>query len=514
MMKKVTHAVFLLMATSIAMSSSSGALAGENTLSSTVEKIQVEQMTPEINKLVEKGVKKAASLIPYLKDYPVREVVVKDSPYLLVNNYKSKENNAEFVALVLDKNTGDLLEFGKHELNNQKSQTLYPIDKSKEAAVSFMKKWYGEDMAGYQLDGDGVAKVFDGQTNRIQFVRMVNGVPFPDDMIQVQVDHEGQITGKSLGMNIEKISFANLDQILSKEKAEKQLSTYMKLRYSLDQDGKTYKLLYIPAFSGKLDAVSGKGSVNMPYHSKVNVKPMGTSQPVVKSREEAQAYLTQRTGYDFAKANVFFEDLTGEKPVIIDYFWKTKKWEGRTTYSWRTEDGRIGSMLIEPKTGAIVNYHVIDTSVSKASDKKLTQEQALQLAMNELAEIAPIGTGELLLLQSGEYDDSTNQYAFHFVRQEQGIPVEDWRTGISINGSNGKVMGIDLNEKVDGVMSDPKKAISQEEATTALLKKYPLQLQYILQEEGKASLVYTLPRLFDAKIDALTGEFYTYGSTE
>lgn len=510
MMKKVTHAVFLLMAATIAMSSSSGALASENTL----EKMKVEQMTPEINKLVEKGVKKAASLIPYLKDYPVTEVVLKDTPYLLVNNYKSRENNAEFVALVLDKNTGELLEFGKHELNNQQSQTLYPIDKSKEVAISFMKKWYGEDMAGYQLDGDGVAKVFDGKTNTIQFVRVINGVPFPDDMIQVQVDHEGQITGKSLGMNSEKISFAKLDQILSKEKAVKQLSTYMQLRYSLDQDGKTYKLLYVPAFSGMLDAVSGKDSVNKPYHSKVNVIPKGTSKPVAKSREEAQAYLTQRTGYDFAKGNVFFEDLTGEKPVIIKYFWKTNKWEGRTNYSWRTDDGWIGSMLIEPKTGSIVNYHVIDTSVSKTATKKLTQEQALQLAINELAEIAPAGTGELLLLQPGEYDESTNQYAFYFVSQEQGIPVEDWLTHISINGSNGKVMGIDLNEKVEGVMSDPKKAISQEEAAAALLKKYPLQLQYVLQEEGKASLFYTLPMLFDAKIDALTGEFYTYGSTE
>ncbi|MFC8687048.1 YcdB/YcdC domain-containing protein [Brevibacillus porteri] len=509
MMKKVTHAVFLLMAASIAMSSSSGVLA-ENTL----EKIKVEQMTPEINKLVEKGVKKAASLIPYLKDYPVTEVVLKDIPYLLVNNYKSKENNAEFVSLVLDKNTGELLEFGKHEPYNQKSQTLYPIGKSKEAAVSLMKKWYGEDMAGYQLDGDGVAKVFDGQTNRIQFVRMVNGVPFTDDIVQIQVDHEGQITGKSIGMTIEKISFANLDQTLSKEKAEKQLSTYMELRYSLDQEGKTYKLLYVPAFSGKLDAVSGKDSVNIPYHSKVNVKLKGTSKPVAKSREEAQAYLTQRTGYDFANGNIFFEDLTGEKPVIINYFWKTKKWEGLTNYSWRTEDGWIGSMLIEPKTGSIVNYRVIDTSMSKTATKKMTQEQALQLAINELAEIAPAGTGELLLLQPGEYDESTNQYAFHFVRQEQGIPVEDWLTHVSINGSNGKVMGIDLNEKVDGVMSDPKKAISQEEAAAALLKKYPLQLQYILQEEGKASLVYTLPGLFDVKIDALTGEFYNSGSTE
>ncbi|MFS0555230.1 YcdB/YcdC domain-containing protein [Brevibacillus sp. 179-C9.3 HS] len=513
MMKKVTYAMFLLMAANLTLSAPNSAFAGDSSPTSTAEKM-VEKMTPEISKLVENGVKKAASLIPYVKDYPVTEVVLKDTPYLLVNNYKSKENKADFVTLVLDKNTGDLLEFGKHELYNQKSQTLYPIDKSKEAAISFMKKWYGEDMGGYQLDGDGVAKVFDGQTNRIQFVRMVNGVPFTDDMIQVQVDHEGQITGKSLGINIERISFAKMDQILSKEKAEKQLSTYMKLRYSLDQDGKTYKLLYVPAFSGKLDAVSGKDSVNMPYHSKVNVKPKGTSQHVAKSREEAQTYLTQRTGYDFSKGNVFFEDLTGEKPVIIESFWKTNKWEGRTNYSWRTEDGWIGSMLIEPKTGSIVNYSVIDTSAPKASDKKLTSEQALQSAMNELAEIAPAGTGELLLLQPGEFHESTNQYSFHFVKHEQGIPVEDWLTHISINGSNGKVMGMDINQNLDGVMPDPKKAISQEKAAAALLKKYPLQLQYTLQEEGKASLVYTLPQLFDAKIDALTGEFYSYGSTE
>ncbi len=171
-------------------------------------------------------------------------------------------------------------------------------------------------------------------------------------------------------------------------------------------------------------------------------------------------------------------------------------------------------MLIEPKTGAIVSYSVIDTSGAKAPAKKLTQEQALQFAINEVAKLDPAGTGELLLLQPGEYDESTDQYSFHFVRHEQGIPVEDWLTHISINGSNGKVMGIDLNEKVDGVMLDPKKAISQEEAAAVLLKKYSLQLQYTLQEEGKASLNYTLPKLFDAKIDALTGELYTYGAIE
>lgn len=42
MMKKVTHAVFLLMAASIAMSSPSGALAGENSITSTSEKGKVE----------------------------------------------------------------------------------------------------------------------------------------------------------------------------------------------------------------------------------------------------------------------------------------------------------------------------------------------------------------------------------------------------------------------------------------------------------------------------------------
>ncbi|MGG4452398.1 hypothetical protein [Brevibacillus porteri] len=52
-MKKVTHAVFLLMAASMVMSSTSGALAGENRLASTAEKIKGEQMTSEINKLVE-----------------------------------------------------------------------------------------------------------------------------------------------------------------------------------------------------------------------------------------------------------------------------------------------------------------------------------------------------------------------------------------------------------------------------------------------------------------------------
>ncbi|MFF2529496.1 hypothetical protein ACFVS2_11395 [Brevibacillus sp. NPDC058079] len=67
-MKKVTHAVFLLMAASIAMSSSSGALARENTL----EKIKVEQMTPEINKLVEKGVMILQKGMSFLKNKLVK----------------------------------------------------------------------------------------------------------------------------------------------------------------------------------------------------------------------------------------------------------------------------------------------------------------------------------------------------------------------------------------------------------------------------------------------------------
>lgn len=505
-MNKLTKGIFVLMTASLAATAPISASANSATAVSKVENNG--QIDPELMKKIEKNLEKLGGMLPYLKEYPITEVeIAKDSDWIWVNKYQSKEKKTPSLTFMFDSKTGECIRFNSRTGGERKKST-YPPEQAKEKAIQFMKVWYGEDMGGYQLIRSYGADAL--------FRKLVNGIPFKNDNVYVQVDSNGQITGKGvLGEEGERtvvlgketnIQFGDPKEALPKDQVEKLFVSYMKPHYSLDIDGKTFKLLYTPVYSGEIDARTGKAG-SVPTNSKlVQFQPKG-AEPKAKTKAEAAAFLAAKTGFDFTKERAVFEENSDQK---------------ETNYLWKTETGVIGSVYVDKKTGKINSYQVVDGREKKGkADKKLTAEQALKIAVAELSQYLKPDIKEMMLLGADRYKqyvEDKNVYSFNFSLTHDGIPVEEGMIQAEIDGATGKALSMHWRlPQQEGQLPDAKKAISPEEAAKIFLKQYPLELCYVLDEEKgeTARLVYLLSgKVIDHDVDAITGQLYRYGGEQ
>ncbi len=504
-MKKLTKSIFVLMTASLAVTAPISAFAKDSSLAAQTENSDAGQVTPEMMKKLEPGLQKAARLLPFLKDYPIMEVEINSKQATItVNKYQAKDQKYPVVHLRFDQATGELLTFNRATGEGWKSS--YPLDKSKESAIAFMKQWYGEDMGGYQLN-----EAMSASNSTITFNKLVNGIPVKNDAVILSVDSQGHVINKGVDGNQQAIvvskqpdlQFADPKQALPKEQVEKLFASYMKPHYLLDTDKKTYKLLYKPVFSGEFDAFTGKDrTASVGIGSKlVQFQPKGV-QPTAKTKEAAAAFLLAKTGYDFTKGRVVFEENSGEKGTI--------------NYLWKTESGVIGSIYVEKNTGNITNYQVLDTNQKSPADKKLTPEQALDRAVAELSEYLKPENKTMMLLgadQYKQYDPDKNLYLFTFCPTRDGIPDEDTIVQANIDAATGKALLLDWRLPEKMALPDAKKAMSAEEAAKIYLQSHRLELYYVMDEEkaGAVSLVYCLTGNDAQEVDALTGQLYIYG---
>lgn len=499
-MDKLKQGIFVLMTASLLVTAPISINAKDTIL--LAESSEKGQINPELMEKINKGLEKANSLLPYLKDYPIMEVEIDNKQSnITVNKYQSKEKKFPVIHLYFDHNTGELLRFvtatGKGGFKSP-----YPLDKSKEKAIVFMKQWYGEDMDGYQLN-----EAMSDSNFTITFNKMVNGIPVKNDAVILSVDSQGQIVNKGEDGNQtaivvskqQNLTFADPKEALSKQQMEKLFASYMKPSYNLHTDGKTYKLLYAPELLGEIDARTGKVRSVAENRSVIQFQSKG-KELFANSKAEATAILAAKTGYDFTQGRVVFEEnIDPDKKV--------------TNFLWKTEGGIIGSIFVEKKTGKVTNYQVLDKNQKSEADKKLTYEQALKIAVADMEEVLPLDITEMVLTEQGRYDADMNLYKFDFVMEHQGIPVSDWRTQAHVDAASGKVLLLDWRLPEKGTLPDPKNSISPEEAAKIYLKNHPLELYYSLDEgkEGAVSLVYTLTGDEQQQVDAFTGQLYIYG---
>ncbi|MGG4440411.1 YcdB/YcdC domain-containing protein [Brevibacillus fortis] len=161
--------------------------------------------------------------------------------------------------------------------------------------------------------------------------------------------------------------------------------------------------------------------------------------------------MAAKTGYNPTKGRATFQEESDPKTGISNYL-------------WMTEDEVIANIFFETKTGKVTNYQVLDRKRKSEADKKLSEEQALKAAVEAMSEFLPLTDKEMVLI-ANQYEPDQNLYKFDFTMLYQG---------------------------------------------------YPLKLYYSVDEKNRnvAELVYVSPIFHSDEIDALTGEFYTFGEEE
>jgi hypothetical protein len=501
-MQKWTQSLSVLLAASLAVTTPIGVATAKEAAVQEKGKEAAELDDKTIRK-IEKSMTKLSEVLPYLKDYPVTEFEINESSrQVIMNRYRAKDQKFPHVSLYADPKTGEITHFSL--LTGQGFKSTYPYDNAKEKATTFMKQWKGADMDGYQLDVDAPA-----HSSSILFRKMVNGIPFRNDTINIAVNSEGQIQhvangdGDSEpianGQDLDSIQFSDPNQAIPKDEAEQIFAFYMKPYYGQSVDGKQYRLLFAPQFSGEIKAGLGEDFTQKASNRVIQFQPKA-KEVVIKSKEEGAAFLMDKTGYDFIKVRSAFEE-------------KSNPDNGLTNYLWKTENEVIGSLFFETKTGKIINYQVLDTKQKSEADKKYSEEQALKNAVDALSEFLPVSDQELSLT-ANRYEADKNLYEFDFTKLHQGIPVDGWIRQAHVDASTGKVTLLDWRISENVTLPDRKNVMSAEEAAKKFLQKYPLKLYYSLNEEkgDVAELVYFFPIWPDEEVDALTGEFYTYGA--
>ncbi|MFS0917904.1 YcdB/YcdC domain-containing protein [Brevibacillus sp. 179-C 1.1 NHS] len=505
-MNKWTKSVFVLMAASLAVTAPISVGAAKESSASVQEESKGNGAIDEkLIKKIEKSLEKLAQVVPYVKNYPITEYEINEkSSRIEVNKYQSKEKKAPYVSLYVDQNTGEV-KFFSHITGKGDFSSTYPLEDAKKKATAFMKQWYGEDMAGYQLDEEATE-----YNSSILFRKTINGVPFRNDTLNFAINTEGQIQHLASGdglteqieieQDIRKIQFADPNKVHAKEKVEKMFASAMTPIYGQSADGNSYKFLYTP-YLGEIYASIGKELPANKNNKIIQFEPKA-KQAIIKSKEEAAAFLAAKTGYDPAKGRSTFKEESDPKTGISNYL-------------WMTEDELIANIFFETKTGKVTNYQVLDTKRKSEADKKLSEEQALKAAVEAMSEFLP-STDKEMAITANRYEAGNNLYEFDFTMLHQGYPVDGMIRQAHVDATTGKATLLDWRVSQNMKLPDSKNAMTKEEAAKKFLKKYPLKLYYSLDENNKnaAKLVYLSPLVPKEDIDALTGEFYTYGEEE
>ncbi|TKI57216.1 hypothetical protein E8L90_18110 [Brevibacillus antibioticus] len=504
-MNKWTKSVFVLMVASLTVTAPISAGAAKGSSAAVQEESKANGVIDEkLIERIEHSIKKMSKIVPFFKDYPINEYQVNhESGRVVVHKYQTKEQKTPYVSLQVNQKTGEVKLFNLIT-GNGKALSTYPVEDARKTATSFLKQWYGEDMGGYQLDQDT-----EQDSNSILFRKMVNGIPFRNDTLHISVNSQGQVEAVAKGDGLTKpieleqdmgqIQFADPNKVHAKEKVEAMFAAAMTPYYQQSADGKSTKFLYAP-YLGEIHASVGKEPPATSYKI-IQFQPKA-KQTIIKSKEEAAAFLADKTGYNPTKGRASFQEESDPKTGISNYL-------------WTMEDEVIANIFFETKTGKVTTYQVLDTKQKSETDKKLSEEQAIKAAVDALSEFLPL-TDKEMAITANRYKSDKNLYEFDFTMLHQGYPVDGTLRQAHVDAATGKATLLDWRVSQNNKLPDIKNAMTKEEAAKKVLKKYPLKLYYSLDEKNKnvAELVYVSPIFHDDEIDALTGEFYSFGEEE
>lgn len=376
---------------------------------------------------------------------------------------------------------------------------------------------------------------------KFEFERLVENIPFPDNIISIETYADGNIKSYVIDWD-DNIKFQEAQNIISKKKAENFFKDNISiiLNYSHDvtekseknflQNDLPVKLVYSPFFrkSSLLEANTGK-FINNNGDYIVNDKKLQQvtknermneieNQPITK--EEALSKVKELVKYDMlAEGEKSYSEsyLDSAQNYVKFDFTRTQKGEG-VFRSWV-----YANAVVNLGTGQIIYLKVnyIDTLsvLSKATKelpsdlKPISWKDGLQIATDFAKKVAPeqfkntylICDESEEMLQSGQ----SKQYYYQFGRIVNGIPFDDDGFYIIVDSFTKEILGFKYSWD-DKEFPEPKNLVSERKAKKALDKYLDIELSYLrtVGNSKQAILVYTI-KTPNFMIDAKTGKAHS-----
>ncbi|MGZ4113013.1 MAG: YcdB/YcdC domain-containing protein [Tumebacillaceae bacterium] len=523
-LKKVASAAVL--ATSLVMTGVVQAMAADvQTVTKT--NTYIEPTLAEGTMTEEQAIAKARAMFPNeLKNLQMERATFQEKFYLgtapcwnlsfsnlaTINKSNSKTKLPNVVNIVLNAKTGTLLQFN-HNNQAQLGTHAPNLDVVEAAANQFLKTYAPELEHDFKSEGIiGAVMAHDGDNPHtsaaiVSYVEQVNGIPFPKNNIQIDVDEFGNVIRYTTNMTYDASKLPTPDHVLPADRANAiyaQKLTMNKMyatrRYS-KQTGKVEvdpRLMYMPGGFSAIDAFTGQ-EVQIPYlpdntepmHDAVSLDSNGVSAP--KTSAEATELVGHLLNLDLTTYKVEEE----KTPEDVVYSWIKQRSDH--------EVDRIVNASFDPQTGQVNTLTQFSGDVGDTP--KLTIEEGQQKVQDILKHILPKGHQDLLLVrqnddkkapqtpdwyksdasQSNDREYAPNTYSYHYTFTYQGVTVRDHYIDAKVNRTTGEIIGVFLSPSVIATLPDNNNTVSADAAKITFVNNTPLHLEYIWDSYGTQS---------------------------
>ncbi|RJE85551.1 S-layer homology domain-containing protein [Paenibacillus sp. 1011MAR3C5] len=367
----------------------------------------------------------------------------------------------------IDADSGQLLSFESYT-NQANAKPVYPLKVNREAAQKLAADFISEIAADYTSQvtfntdaGVHVLPPLSGEVrHELRYDRMVNGIPYIDNYIQLSIDSEGHVLQFRLEWD-DTIVFPASVKPISQEEASASIRKHAvpELAYFIPYSGqKKEPVLYygvqpvvINAETGGQLPGNGYSAYNRQEVSKepLSAEPLAKPPlPVTLTQEEAAAAVE--------KAFALAQEYKLQNASFSEYVNEADKSSTRWNLEWSAKkDGKdIGFVhaSVDGRTGAISEFYSYQNGKGgEAAEGGITLDKAVERAIDIVKKQLPWQTHEIYLQKPAEdrYKDRTPEeigsYYITFVRKVHGATVTYDHISVAIHAMTGAVENYSAN---------------------------------------------------------------------
>ena len=372
------------------------------------------------------------------------------------------------------------------------------------------------------------------------FIRKIDEIDFPDNLIQVQVD-KNTLKVKSFRLDWDTvIPIPDSKKAISVDAARKIFEEKLgiELAYQMIYPSSGGDPKHILVYNQKdatrlIDAITGEIAAQR-YYGAMKESALGGGSDAggyyVPTPQEQK--VIDATGKYISKEKAI-ELLKKYVPVDIKYTMNDSNlYSGQNlenaawSFSWSYDDKENNTYSyiygsVDAVTGEVKSFSISssDNEQKPGSTPKFTKEQCRKIAEDFLKNIQPhkFNTSEYREQHYEIYRDQQNipSYNMNYIRKENGVSVPSNNLNVTVSTYTGKITGFYMNwQSLD--LPDTKDTISLSEAYRILYAKHNLVLKYArmynydkYNESTVIKLVY-MPDNYYGMIDAKSGQFIDY----
>ncbi|SFL47404.1 S-layer homology domain-containing protein [Paenibacillus sp. 1_12] len=467
----------------------------------------------------------------------------------------AKEDHKSYgdISVTIDSDTGKLLSYYINEVDPDKVLAFPPkidLEHAKQTAFNYITKMNPQEISQLKYDEDyekSFRRPLDGNVEYpLCYVRVVNGVVFPQNYVVITVNGEGKITSYMLQWD-EKLTFQTPHNPISVGQATEQFikQAEPRLQYIVPDTpngNATPAIAYetdvfiLDAETGEVLLPSGMKKEKLPKPLQVSEKPIinGSSKALKLTKEQAAS-----------RVSSLIPLPASAKLQETDYQENTDPVTGVTSFEWdlswsvASDNKRDDSTIfatVDSSTGSILGYsrytfHDSDSKVTSQPGSPSYEQQKMK-ALETVKKLLPDYAHELYLEpQLGEYSQDEHQqmqaFDYYFHRNIKGVDIPNDYVTISFDRQTGEIQEFNSSLLTSYYPAEPPKVISSERARDIWMSQFKVEQQYIVVDKEnynlyqkelalpveleETKLVYSLKPVIHFRdstyLDAVTGEW-------